>query len=254
MLDKANKALDDKQYREAVRIFSDLLKNDPNNPLIYQGLAKAFYKLELLDESKRSCEKAIELNPDLPLPYATLSYIAYKHSGDIEQCYELAKKAYSLAPDLPEVLECFGFACLLKDQNEDGVRHLENALPNSPSKYETLNNLSISYARLNRFEEAYRYTLLMYNIRPSFKMLIRIAIAFMALTRVRIIASIILISSFFGSIFFHSPWILIIPFFYAVVLMIIGTYSILQKSTKAGIFSIVGSLTILIIILVTINI
>jgi tetratricopeptide (TPR) repeat protein len=245
MLEKANKALEDERYKEAVEIFSDVIANDSNNSLAYQGLAKAFYVLESFDEAKRNCEKAIGLDSNLPIPYTILSYIEYKITGDIEQCNKLAKKAFSLGPDFPETLECLGFICLLQGKNGEGIQYLERALPNASSKYAIYNNLSIAYVRVDRLDDAYNATLSMYKIKPSLRVFIKSVISFMSLKKVKNISSVVLPFILLGSIYLKV--LLLVPLLYALVLLIIGIFALLQKATRAGILAIFGSLVIFII-------
>ena len=247
MLEKANKALEDERYKESVEIFSGVIVHDPSNSLAYQGLAKAFYVLGSFDEAKKNCEKALELDSSLPIPYTILSYVEYETTGDIEQCHNLAKQGFSLSPQLPETLECLGFICLLQGKNEEGIQYLEKALPDASSKYAIYNNLSIAYVRVNRLDDAYNVTLSMYKIKPSLKVFIQSVISFLSLRKVRNISSVVLVITFLGSIYLKASALLLVPLLYALVLLSIGVFALLQKATKAGILAIFGSLAIFIV-------
>jgi tetratricopeptide (TPR) repeat protein len=203
--------------------------------------------LESFDEAKRNCEKALELDSNLPIPYTILSYIEYITTGDIERCTNLAKKGFSLDPDFPETLECLGFTCLLQGKNEEGIQYLEKALPIASSKYAIYNNLSLAYVRVNRLDDAYNVTLSMYKIKPSLKAFIKIVISFMSLKMVRNISSVILILALLGSMYLKASFLLLIPLLYAFVLLAIGVFALLQKATRAGILAILVSLVIFIV-------
>jgi len=251
MMREAITKLEQKNYKEAIRLFSNMIENEPNNPLAFQGLAKAYYKSNLLEKAKESSERAIELDPKLALPYSLLAYIEYKQTGNIDRCYDLAKQAFLLNPDNPDILECFGFSCLLKGENEEGIQYLEKALPDSSSKYEIQNNLSVAYARLNRFDEAYKATKSLYRYKPSIRTFFKVVLLFFSLNKVKTITRIILLLSF--SLSFWFPGVLIIPFIYAMGLIVLGIYSISQKVIKGGIVTIIVSIMILSLIFLIIG-
>ena len=248
MLNDAKNALDNQDYENAAQLFFTVIKTDPQNDLAHQGLGYALYKSNRLEESQQYCETAIELNPNLPMPYVILSYINYKKREDFEKCYQLAEKAYALAPDLPETLACFGFTSLLLNKNEQAVKFLQRALSISPSEWEIHNNLSIAYTRLNKFEEAYRETLVIYKLKPSLKMGIMLMLSFMAIDRVIKSSRVILFGSIFAALLLTSSSLLLIPAIYASLMLVGGIYALMQKSTKAGIITILLALVIYLIV------
>ena len=147
------------------------LQKNPNNPLTYQELGMAFYKSTKFEEAKQYAEKAVELNPSLPLPFTTLSYIKLIEGDNYEDCYQLAQKAYNLAPEMTETIICLGTACLAVEKNEDGIKLLEKAVSDRPNERGIYNNLAIAYTRLNEVEKALNSYIKLYKLNLVFQIL-----------------------------------------------------------------------------------
>lgn len=61
---KANEAYADANYKEAQRLYLNILKNDKTSSELYFNLGNTYYKLEDLANSIYYYEKALKLNPD----------------------------------------------------------------------------------------------------------------------------------------------------------------------------------------------
>ena len=67
---RGNELFKEGKWVDAIREYSDGLKRDPNNHLIYSNRGAAYIKVMDLGSALRDCEKCIELRPDFPRAYA----------------------------------------------------------------------------------------------------------------------------------------------------------------------------------------
>ncbi len=248
MLTEAKKALDNKDYAEAIRLYSLVIEAEPKNELAYQGLADALYKSNKLAEARNYCEMAIKLNPNLPSIYVTLCYVNYKLGNKAEECYQLAEKAYTLAPNMTETLACFGFACLLLNKNEQSIKLLQEALNIDSSEWDVRNNLSIAYSRLNRFEEANDEILAMYRLKPSIQIGIKLILAYGSLKKVKTVTRVVLFGCILFSLIFNSTVLLIVPAIYAALILLSGIYALSRNLLRIGIVTILSGLILYFVI------
>jgi Tfp pilus assembly protein PilF len=238
MFKQAKDALDNKQYEEAIQLFLEIIKTDSQNALAHADLAMALYKSKRWDEARKSCDDALSLDPNTPIPHVVLAYLSYLENKDNDLCYQFAKTAYDLAPELPETLSCFGFALLLRNETEQAVPLLEKALPLSTAQWEIRNNLSIAYRKLGQFDKTFYETLYLLKHKRSVHLIARLVTSFLAMKQLRyptiIILSICLLGGVFGLVN-----LLIVPIVYLSIAIMLGGYGIFQKETRSTSVSIV---------------
>lgn len=98
---KAQKAIDDKNYRQAIKILDDYLKKKTaaEHPLAYEILGNAWYKEGNLEKADRAFQEGFELNQKSFELCSNLATIAYesnhfeKAGGLFEKAYQLSKKS-----------------------------------------------------------------------------------------------------------------------------------------------------------------
>ena len=66
-----------------VEIFTAMLAEQPENAMIWYGLASEQYKLENWDEAAKSLRQVVSLNPDYTAAYQMLGTVL-ANSGDLE--------------------------------------------------------------------------------------------------------------------------------------------------------------------------
>lgn len=250
MLDDANEALEKSDYVRAISLYSEALKSSPHDALVYQGLAKALYKLGKYEEAERNCESAIQLDPTLPIPYVILSYLKYDRKEDFNTCYQLAERAYELAPNLPETNRCLGGASLLVDNNEQAVTLLEKALSLGLVEWQIYYNLSVACTRLNKADEAFIWGREFYKLRSSPDTGIKLFLLFMNQRKIKNWSSVLLFGTIISAIILRFAGLLIIPAVYDSLLLVFGIYAINQGSKRSGAKTIIGTLLSFLILLV----
>jgi tetratricopeptide (TPR) repeat protein len=95
---KAEDALKSKNYEEAVKEFSELIKTNPNEPIFHADLAIAQYNLRKYDEALASIDAAIKLKPGT---YDDMkkTILAQKEKAQLEQAQALLDQGTKLLQD-----------------------------------------------------------------------------------------------------------------------------------------------------------
>ncbi|CAK9301983.1 unnamed protein product [Gordionus sp. m RMFG-2023] len=137
--EKGNKALAEERNIEAYNFYSEAIKLDPNNHVLYSNRSAALAKIGRYNESLQDAEKTIEIKPDWPKGYsrkgAALMFL---------KKYEEAEKIYTQGlernPDNVQLLQ--GLEETRKAKIES--THFDNSpFPNpfsGPNVYEKLRN------------------------------------------------------------------------------------------------------------------
>ncbi|MGA8056335.1 MAG: XrtA/PEP-CTERM system TPR-repeat protein PrsT [Burkholderiales bacterium] len=132
----ADRELKQKDYRDAARLYKEVLAVQPNNAVVLNNLAWALN--ETKDPSALSvAEKALSLAPTSPVVADTLGWILLSR-GETKRGVELLKKAAAVAPNAAEIRLHYAQG-LIKTGDKDGARkELEaiEALGDTPVKAE----------------------------------------------------------------------------------------------------------------------
>uniref|UniRef100_A0A7S0S318 Uncharacterized protein n=1 Tax=Chlamydomonas leiostraca TaxID=1034604 RepID=A0A7S0S318_9CHLO len=100
-MDRANQAFVEEEYEQAVELYTEALKTDPNNAKIYECRSHAHIKLENYLEAAEDAAKAIELDPTMGKAYLRRGMACFH----LEE-YEAAKQAFEAgakqAPDMTQ--------------------------------------------------------------------------------------------------------------------------------------------------------
>jgi len=89
---KASDLLNDGKYEEAIEKFTELISEDPSNPIFYFYRGASFDKIGDTDKALEDFQKSVELKPDFTLPIASIGKI-YAKKKDFEKAIEFYKKA-----------------------------------------------------------------------------------------------------------------------------------------------------------------
>ncbi len=110
------------------RFLDDSLKQFPNQPdLLYnRGLLAA--ELNLLDLHERDLKRLIDLQPDNAHAYNALGYTLADKTGRLEEAMALIRKANTLLPDNPFILDSLGWVFFRQGNNEEAIKYLRQAI------------------------------------------------------------------------------------------------------------------------------
>ncbi|KAF0239842.1 MAG: TonB-dependent receptor, partial [bacterium] len=115
------------EYDEALRLFDEALRIDPNSATNYLMRARTLFVLHRQKEALDSINKAIDLSPSWYLPKADKSKLLIAQ-GDIIQAEKIAKEAVKLDPNAPEPLISLGEVQYALGKVKDAQKSFEKAI------------------------------------------------------------------------------------------------------------------------------
>jgi tetratricopeptide (TPR) repeat protein len=98
---KGNYRLEDGLYEEAVKEFSEALRENPDHVMAHLGLAVTYMQLEKNTEALQEFNLVIDKNPELATAYADRG-ILYDRMGEHRKALADYKKAMELDPEILE--------------------------------------------------------------------------------------------------------------------------------------------------------
>ncbi|NSW54956.1 MAG: tetratricopeptide repeat protein [Armatimonadetes bacterium] len=124
-----------KDYDEALFQVNEALKLHDDQPDVHGRKAYILEKLGRFEEAEAAYRKAIELQPRHVNSLNNLAYLLAVKRKDTAEALKLARRAYSLAPENPAIMDTLGYVLHLNGEDEEAVRLLERAarlMPNQP--------------------------------------------------------------------------------------------------------------------------
>lgn len=150
---KARKFFDNKQYLEALGLYSEVTQIDPRD-------ADAFYMVGVIlgiqgrkQQSIEYLQNADALRPDHVLTHYNLG-VAYRDSGDLERAREEFEKTVRLKPDYSAAYNSLAHVLINTRRLEEAVDVFYKVIKLQPTVAETRNNLATVLQGLGRMEEA----------------------------------------------------------------------------------------------------
>jgi tetratricopeptide (TPR) repeat protein len=206
-----------------------LIKENPENAMAHQDLASALYNKKEYGEAKQHAEIAIRIDNTLSYPYQILSFLAYREK-DYQKCYDLAEKAYHLAPGSLNAKKILGWACLNLNRTNEGVQYYEQVVNASPKDKDAYSFLLFGYARQKKYKQYYKITRERYRHDPNIESFLRAADAFFFINHMNsyiywVIIFSLLVGSLACGLIWHIPGFLIIPSIYIVRLLFYAIYN-----------------------------
>lgn len=178
------------KIKEALPHIKEAIKNDSNNPTLYNSLGNIYKRLKLVKKSKKAYLDALSLNPSNATTLNNLAILSYQEENYDEAIlhYQAALRLdsnyvdahYNLGlcfiktKDKTKAIQHFEKTISLSSEYEDahyqlGILYLENhaydhaiasfkkQLNTTPEHIETLNNLGAAFMKTGEFEKAAEY-------------------------------------------------------------------------------------------------
>lgn len=101
---QGNIAFKEQKYDQAIELYTESIKINPNEPSYYSNRGLANLRLKKYRESLNDCLKALSLNPESikAMLHASKCYIVY---GELNQAYDMLTKARMVKPGDEEILD-----------------------------------------------------------------------------------------------------------------------------------------------------
>jgi protein O-GlcNAc transferase len=155
------------QLQEALDAIDTLIKDYPNEPLLYNISGVCYKALNQLGVAVKCYEQALVINPDYAEAHNNLGN-TFKEVGQLGDSVKCFEQALAIKPDYAEAY--YNLANTLKELDQLGaaIRIYEKALAINPNNAEAHSNLGLTFHELDQFDAAvksYEQALL---INPDF--------------------------------------------------------------------------------------
>jgi len=111
------------KFPEAVERYTEAIKRDPDNHVLYTNRATAFTKLGAFSEAIKDCDRCIELNPKFIKAYVKKGNV-YFVTKQYQKSIEIYEQAFAIDPDNVEIQEAMRKTIeqISKGQDMDSVK------------------------------------------------------------------------------------------------------------------------------------
>jgi tetratricopeptide (TPR) repeat protein len=140
-----------------LNVLADLeqqLQKDPRDPVVFSRLAAIYERTKATDKIVKACESALKANPkNVP----ALLKLARLYSGplhDSKRALELAKEAYKLAPEDPEISCALGRLVFEAGDHKWALSLLQQGSAKLSPTPDVLYDLALTYYSVGRVSEA----------------------------------------------------------------------------------------------------
>lgn len=130
-----------RRYRLAEFEFRKLLEDGFESAKVYSALAYSLFLQKKPDESIRTLEKALELEPENSNAMNSLGYILAEHNKRLPAALELCQKAVEKNPGNAAYLDSLGWVHYRLENFKDARNFLRKALELAPKNREILAHL-----------------------------------------------------------------------------------------------------------------
>jgi tetratricopeptide (TPR) repeat protein len=138
---------------EKPRVWIPVIEGISNDPLT-QG--RALLEHGYLQEAMAELSIAATVGPDL-VEANDLLGIAYDRLGQHLQAKECYERALAVSPNNAAVIANLGYSLYLADDYDGALKRLKQAAKLAPGTPVIYDNLGIVYARLRRYDDAFKY-------------------------------------------------------------------------------------------------
>jgi TolB-like protein/DNA-binding winged helix-turn-helix (wHTH) protein/Tfp pilus assembly protein PilF len=158
------------QFRQAIAI-------DPAYAQAHAGLADAYELLasyanitprDFFDRSLQSAHRALELDPELAEPYASLGTIHTSYTWDWIEAERAYRRALELNPSSAEARKGYGELLSFLGRHDQAIVQLTRATALDPVALVMHANLGIVYWRARRYDEAMQQMTQTLNMNPNY--------------------------------------------------------------------------------------
>lgn len=130
----------------------------PENTLPKNALAVARLneRRGQMEQAERLYQEILRRSPNNPVPHHRLAVISARQ-GKLQEAERYFASAMGLKPDDPELLSDLGYFCYLSGRLQEAEQHMRQAVEVEPNHARYCNNLALIVGGQGRDEESYAY-------------------------------------------------------------------------------------------------
>ena len=138
---------------EALSELDSIIKNNPNDPLIYNIKGACYAQLGEPIIAIKHYEKAIEIDPNYPEAHNNLGIIL-QELGELDKALISFEKAFSLKPEKVETANIISSILTEINNPNTSIYYFKKILESSPDLYIAYFNLGVAYQELGLTDKA----------------------------------------------------------------------------------------------------
>tara|TARA_B100000787_G_C16187805_1_gene295694 strand:- start:803 stop:2392 length:1590 start_codon:yes stop_codon:yes gene_type:complete len=162
----ANESLQKNKLEEALNLYNQVLKINPNHEGTLSNLGVVYKKFENFEEAIDCYEKIIEINPNNVIAHNNLGAVYYD-LGKNQKAKNYYEKAIKIDPDYPNAHVNLGNIFKDLKEHQKAKKCYERALEINPNLIIALNNLGNIFLDLKNYQKAKDYYYKSIAINPN---------------------------------------------------------------------------------------
>ncbi len=239
MLDQADKALKNKNYKDAQKLYRTCLEKGDDIALSYLGLSTSSYYLREYQSAQDYALKAIEICPDLSKAHLILAYIFARNRNLLEAEKEV-NLAFALSSEDSEILSFGGGVLVALQKIKEGRMMLQKARGITPDDWTIYYNLGSAYLVEKKYRESLREYIRSFRLKKSFQTLGRILVISAYIYKVLTLTLLVVLALI--PFYTRSIVLLLIP---TMFIILVGLTAVLQRERKGFLIILFGLLPLL---------
>ena len=132
----ANLYKNSKKYDEAIKLYSDLLKNIKKNSNVHADIlyrrGGSYERIKKFKKSDNDLLLSLKINPNEPYVMNYLAYSWLERDHKIDEALSMLKKAYNQKKNDPYIIDSIGWAYYLKKDYQRAEKYLIKAVELMP--------------------------------------------------------------------------------------------------------------------------
>jgi len=153
LANKAYELMEKNQMAEAIPLWRDALKRDPDEALAHYALATALSGNDQEREAVEEYREACALDTHHANWFAHLA-VSLALNGDLDGAIDNWRKSLAIDPANASVEMDLGTALFEKGQAQEGFEHLQNAVEKAPNFPDAHNHLGLALAKMGRLDDS----------------------------------------------------------------------------------------------------
>jgi tetratricopeptide (TPR) repeat protein len=153
-------------WKNAVSLWSDVIKKNPSN---YRGIANLAYALEQDGKTEAAIsyyDKAIQLKPDYHFALSNKGAVLGR-MGKTNDAVQLFQKALQYKPGYPLALNNMGVALASRNRFKEAIAYFQKAIQAQPEYLDAHNNLATAFQQAGDYENALLACLKIIQLDPD---------------------------------------------------------------------------------------
>ena len=154
LVDRADALAELQRNPEAVADYASAVGKLPEDAQLWLKLGLINQRLHRKSDAVKSYQKALSLNPSLPLAYNNLAWLAMEEKKNLDQALAWSIKATALAPDVPQFQDTLGWIYRARGDLERSRKTLETATRIPPPQADVHYHLGVVLEEQGKKKEA----------------------------------------------------------------------------------------------------